>query len=150
MPSVPITEPAAPRTRYRVGYIEAWLRGTGCVPLHNLMEDAATAEISRAQVWQWLRHGAKLDDGRTIDHALVERIIGEERARAAAKASSHRFDDAAQLFQRQVTATDFVEFLTGTHTSGWIARRRPRSVGRGSRPMTTCTEAPSREMKSQA
>jgi malate synthase len=95
-----------------LGYIEAWLRGTGCVPLHNLMEDAATAEISRAQVWQWLKHGAKLDDGRTIDRALVERIIGEERHRAAAKAAAHRFDDAAHLFQQQVTATDFVEFLT--------------------------------------
>jgi malate synthase len=95
-----------------LGYIEAWLRGIGCVPLHNLMEDAATAEISRAQVWQWLKHGAKLDDGRRIDRALVERIIAEERNRAAAKAASHRFDDAARLFQQQVTATDFVEFLT--------------------------------------
>jgi malate synthase len=95
-----------------LGYIEAWLRGIGCVPLHDLMEDAATAEISRAQVWQWLKHGAKLDDGRSIDRALVERIIAEERNRAAAKAASHRFDDAARLFQQQVTATDFVEFLT--------------------------------------
>jgi malate synthase len=113
VPSGPISE-AGLRMNIDIGlgYIEAWLRGTGCVPLHNLMEDAATAEISRAQVWQWLKHGAKLDDGRTIDQALVERIIGEERHRAAARAASHRFDDAAQLFQRQVTATDFVEFLT--------------------------------------
>jgi len=113
VPSGPITE-AGLRLNIDVGlgYIEAWLRGIGCVPLHNLMEDAATAEISRAQLWQWLKHGAKLDDGRTIDRALVERIIGEERERAAAKAASHRFDDAAQLFQRLVTAGDFVEFLT--------------------------------------
>ena len=102
------------RTNIDVGlrYIEAWLRGIGCVPLHHLMEDAATAEISRAQVWQWLKHGAKLDDGRTVDRALVERIIGEERDRAAAKAASHRFDDAARLFRTLVTAGDFVEFLT--------------------------------------
>ena len=50
-----------------IGYLEAWLRGVGCVPLHNLMEDAATAEISRAQVWQWIRHRAKLSDGRLVD-----------------------------------------------------------------------------------
>jgi len=113
VPSGPVTE-AGLRLNIDVGlgYIEAWLRGIGCVPLHNLMEDAATAEISRAQVWQWLKQGAGLADGRTIDRALVERIIGEERDRAAAKAASHRFDDAAQLFRHQVTATDFVEFLT--------------------------------------
>src|SRR5215470_14368950 len=113
VPSGSITEPGL-RTNIDIGlgYIEAWLRGIGCVPLRNLMEDAATAEISRAQVWQWLKHGARLDDGRTIDRALVERIIGEERDKGAAKAVSHRFDDAARLFQQQVTATDFVEFLT--------------------------------------
>ncbi len=113
VPGGPITE-AGLRTNIDVGlgYIEAWLRGTGCVPLHHLMEDAATAEISRAQVWQWLKHGARLVDGQTVDRALVERIIGEERDRAGAKAASHRFDDAAALFGRLVTAGDFVEFLT--------------------------------------
>jgi malate synthase len=113
VPTGPITE-AGLRMNVNIGlgYIEAWLRGTGCVPLHNLMEDAATAEISRAQVWQWLKHGAKLVDGQTVDRALVDRIIGEERDRAAAKAASHRFDDAAALFGRLVTAGDFVEFLT--------------------------------------
>ena len=61
------------RWNLRVGvqYLEAWLRGVGCVPLYNLMEDAATAEISRTQIWQWLRHGATLDDGRAVDAALV-------------------------------------------------------------------------------
>ncbi len=96
-----------------LGYLEAWLRGVGCVPLHNLMEDAATAEISRAQVWQWLKHGARLADGRTIDRVLVERILGEEHDLAAARAAgAHRFDDAAKLFGRLVAAGDFVEFLT--------------------------------------
>src|ERR1700757_3334913 len=61
-----------------IGYIEAWLRGIGCVPLYHLMEDAATAEISRAQVWQWIRHGAKLADGRVIDAALCRALLAEE------------------------------------------------------------------------
>src|SRR5882757_6565545 len=61
-----------------IGYVEAWLRGIGCVPLFNLMEDAATAEISRAQIWQWVRHGQKLDDGRLITKDLVRQIVREE------------------------------------------------------------------------
>src|SRR3984893_19588594 len=61
-----------------IGYLESLLRGTGCVPLFNLMEDAATAEISRAQVWQWIRHGARLDDGRTVDMALCRKLLDEE------------------------------------------------------------------------
>src|SRR6201993_3827507 len=61
-----------------IGYIEAWLRGIGCVPLYHLMEDAATAEISRAQVWQWIRHGAKLADGRVVDVALCGALLDEE------------------------------------------------------------------------
>src|SRR5262249_55659216 len=133
VPSGPITEQGLRMNiDIGLGYIEAWLRGIGCVPLHHLMEDAATAEISRAQVWQWLRHGAKLEDGRTIDRALVERIIGEERDRAAAKATAHRFDDAARLFQQQVTATDFVEFLTlpAYELVDWGGAGRPSAVGR--------------------
>jgi malate synthase len=114
VPAAPITD-AGLRLNVNVGlgYLEAWLRGVGCVPLRSLMEDAATAEISRAQVWQWLKHGAKLADGRTIDRTLVERILGEEHDLAAARAADvHRFDDAARLFGRLVTAGDFVEFLT--------------------------------------
>jgi malate synthase len=115
VPTGPITE-AGLRQNIDVGlgYIEAWLRGTGCVPLHHLMEDAATAEISRAQVWQWVRHGAKLDDGRTADLALVDRLLAEERGRAAARAgkNGHRYDDAAALFRQLVVARDFVDFLT--------------------------------------
>src|SRR5436309_11370491 len=61
-----------------IGYIEAWLRGAGCVPLYNLMEDAATAEISRAQIWQWIRHRAELDDGRVIAAALCRTVLDEE------------------------------------------------------------------------
>src|SRR5206468_4749467 len=71
------------RTNVRVGvqYLEAWLRGSGCVPLYNLMEDAATAEISRAQVWQWLRHGARLADGRPVTLPLVREIADQEMDR---------------------------------------------------------------------
>jgi malate synthase len=115
VPDGAVTE-AGLRTNVNVGlgYLEAWLRGTGCVPLHNLMEDAATAEISRAQVWQWLRHGARLADGRAVDRGLVESILADEHDRAVARsrAGAHRFDAAADLFRRLVAAGDFVEFLT--------------------------------------
>jgi malate synthase len=96
-----------------IGYIEAWLRGTGCVPLHNLMEDAATAEISRAQVWQWIRHGAKLEDGRTVDLPLCRTVLDEELARLRATAAEGGcYDDAAKLFGDLIAAPAFPEFLT--------------------------------------
>jgi malate synthase len=100
-----------------IGYIEAWLRGTGCVPLYHLMEDAATAEISRAQVWQWIRHGAKLDDGRTIDAALCRTVLDEELAKLREVASDEafrhgRYEDAARLFRELIEAPTFPEFLT--------------------------------------
>src|SRR6202042_3045328 len=65
-----------------LGYLEAWLRGIGCVPLFNLMEDAATAEISRAQLWQWVHHHATLEDGRVVTAALCDTYIDEELGRA--------------------------------------------------------------------
>ena len=96
-----------------IGYIEAWLRGTGCVPLYNLMEDAATAEISRAQLWQWIRHRVRLEDGRTVDAALCSAMLDEELAklREAAR-DGGRYDDAADLFRQLVEAPSFPEFLT--------------------------------------
>jgi malate synthase len=100
-----------------IGYIEAWLRGIGCVPLYNLMEDAATAEISRAQVWQWIRHQAHLTDGRLVDLALCEAVIAEELAKTrqavgdtAYKAG--RYEDAGALMKQLIEAPRFVEFLT--------------------------------------
>ena len=96
-----------------LGYVESWLRGTGCVPLYNLMEDAATAEISRSQVWQWLRHKAKLADGRTVDQALCRRLLDEELAKLKhAAPKGERFDDAAKLFRDLIEAEHFIEFLT--------------------------------------
>jgi malate synthase len=95
-----------------IGYIEAWLRGTGCVPLYNLMEDAATAEISRAQVWQWIRHNAKLEDGRTVDMALCRAVLDEELAKLCASNRGGGYEEAAELFCELIAAPAFPEFLT--------------------------------------
>ncbi len=98
-------------------YFEAWLGGNGCVPIYNLMEDAATAEISRTQVWQWVRHGAALDDGRTVTAALVRALIAEELAHIRALLGDARFDGgrfalAAELYERMMTGSAYPEFLT--------------------------------------
>ena len=100
-----------------IGYIEAWLRGLGCVPLYNLMEDAATAEISRAQIWQWIRHGAKLADGRPVELGLCHEMVTEELQKLRASAGEEayakgRFEDAASIFRDLIDAPRFVEFLT--------------------------------------
>jgi malate synthase len=100
-----------------VQYLESWLRGVGCVPIYNLMEDAATAEISRSQVWQWIRHGAKLNDGRPVTADLVRRIIPEELEKArkqigAERYGNSKFDLAAKLFEEMMTKPEFTEFLT--------------------------------------
>ena len=89
-------------------YLESWLRGSGCVPIYNLMEDAATAEICRSQVWQWLKHGARLSDGRPVTQEMVRNIIAEQRN----KLKGGRISDAADIFQRMMTSDDFAEFLT--------------------------------------
>ena len=118
MPAGEITEEGL-RNNIRVGiqYIEAWLAGRGAVPLYNLMEDAATAEISRAQIWQCLRHGARLADGRAIDRALVDRLLAEEVAAltdvlGAARFEQGHFDAAVTLFTEVATADAFPTFLT--------------------------------------
>jgi len=107
------------RWNIRVGiqYLEAWLRGTGCVPLYHLMEDAATAEISRAQVWQWLHHGAELEDGRRVTRELVERIVADEldqvRNEIGAERFEHgRFAEARELFTGLCFGQEMEEFLT--------------------------------------
>jgi malate synthase len=98
-----------------LGYVEAWLRGIGCVPLFNLMEDAATAEISRAQLWQWVHQKAKLSDGRRVDEGLVESIISDELAKQKTAVDAARYaayEKAADLMRELVRAPQFVEFLT--------------------------------------
>ncbi len=118
VPDGAITE-AGLRLNISVGlqYLEAWLRGNGCVPINNLMEDAATAEISRAQVWQWRKHGAKLNDGRAITKELVSQTIREEMARLRETLGDQRFNAskfivAADLYERMMLAPQFDEFLT--------------------------------------
>jgi malate synthase len=107
------------RHNVRVGiqYLEAWLRGTGCVPLYHLMEDAATAEISRAQVWQWIRHGALLEDGRRVTAALLREIVASEMERVGRelgpeRIASGRFEEAKDLFVGLSTRDTLEEFLT--------------------------------------
>ena len=103
--------------RVAIQYIEAWLAGRGAVPLYNLMEDAATAEISRAQLWQCLRHGARLENGRTVDWALVDRLVAEEVAAlrdvlGEARYEEGHFDEAVALFTQVGTGNGFPDFLT--------------------------------------
>src|SRR6185437_12388340 len=107
------------RHNIRVGiqYLEAWLRGNGCVPLYHLMEDAATAEISRAQVWQWLRHGARTSDGQEITVARFDRLMTAELDRIHAEVGAARlthgmFPTAARLFEQMIKSDVFDEFLT--------------------------------------
>jgi len=118
IPGSTITE-AGLRLNVSVGiqYIESWLRGNGAAAINNLMEDAATAEISRSQVWQWVRNRVRLAEGPVIDRALVRRIEDEEltkvrQAYGEDVYNSGRFDEARRIFEKVALADDFVEFLT--------------------------------------
>ncbi len=113
-PEVPITE-AGLRMNINVGihYLGAWLAGNGCVPIHNLMEDAATAEISRSQVWQWIRSPkGVLDDGRKVTADLVRAWVPQELAKIKAGGFEGQFDRAAGIFTTMSTQDVFEEFLT--------------------------------------
>lgn len=118
VPQGSITE-AGLRTNINVGilYIESWLRGNGAAAIHNLMEDAATAEISRTQVWQWLRAGSKLTDGRAVSAELYDQLFVEERDAIKELVgdevyASGRYAEAAELFDKLVKDEDFIDFLT--------------------------------------
>ncbi len=93
-----------------IQYLESWLRGVGAAAIYNLMEDAATAEISRSQIWQWVHHGAKTAEGTTVTKDLVQKIGREEVARL--DGPGRRFTDALALFEQVALADRFVEFLT--------------------------------------
>jgi malate synthase len=113
-PERPITE-AGLRMNINVGvhYLGAWLAGNGCVPIHNLMEDAATAEISRSQVWQWIRSPkGVLEDGRKVTADLVRQLVPEELAKIKAGGFEGKFDRAAEIFTQMSTQEAFAEFLT--------------------------------------
>jgi malate synthase len=115
LPKGNITE-AGLRRNIDVGlqYLESWLRGNGCVPIYNLMEDAATAEISRTQLWQWLRYQAKMNDGRAITPQMFDEILPEvvQRLKSLeATPKDNKYDRAAELFTN-MSKGEFEEFLT--------------------------------------
>ena len=118
-PEKPITE-AGLRNNISVGiqYIGAWLAGNGCVPVFNLMEDAATAEIARSQIWQWIRSAkGVLEDGRKVTRELIRKLLPEELARVKALLGAEawaagRYEDAARLFEEITTSDNYIEFLT--------------------------------------
>ena len=111
VPTGTVTE-AGLRWNIDVGlqYLEAWLRGVGCVPIYNLMEDAATAEICRAQVWQWVKYGAKLDDGRPVTAQMVNQVVDQQLTKADNQTAA--FSNAAKIFREMMTSGDFQDFLT--------------------------------------
>jgi malate synthase len=115
-PQAPITEKGL-RTNISVNlqYMGSWLAGNGCVPVNNLMEDAATAEISRSQLWQWIRSPkGVLDDGRKVTLEMVRTALAEELASLNGERGAHdlRYDDAAWLLDRLVSSDEFADFLT--------------------------------------
>jgi len=93
-------------------YLAAWLGGNGCVPIYHLMEDAATTEICRAQVWQWLRHGAMLEDGRTVTSELVGSLMDSNVEKLHKRFPEQHLLTAARLYEEMIASQDFPEFLT--------------------------------------
>ncbi|MEO0330786.1 MAG: malate synthase A [Bacteroidota bacterium] len=118
LPEGTITENGL-RMNINVGilYVESWLRGNGAAAIYHLMEDAATAEISRTQIWQWIKNEAKLDDGRTITYELYEQLKAEELEKIKGYIGEEayhrgRFPEAIEIFDRLIYSKDFIEFLT--------------------------------------
>lgn len=119
VPEGTITEEGL-RVNLNVGvqYIASWLRGQGAAPIHNLMEDAATAEISRTQVWQWIRHPKGiLEDGRKVTMELMLQVLEEELAKIKEAVGEQayeggRYAEATELFKTLIEQDEFVEFLT--------------------------------------
>lgn len=111
-------------------YMEAWLRGNGCVPIHNLMEDAATAEISRSQIWQWVRHSAKTKEGRTITPDYVSSILDDEisklRRELGDKYSKSQFEAAKNLLAGTILGKDYADFLTTLCYESILSIPRPK------------------------
>ncbi|EEA1384307.1 DUF416 family protein [Salmonella enterica subsp. enterica serovar Heidelberg] len=105
------------RIRVAVQYIEAWISGNGCVPIYGLMEDAATAEISRTSIWQWIHHEKTLSNGKPVTKALFREMLAEEMRVIQDELGEHRyssgrFDDAARLMEQITTSDDLIDFLT--------------------------------------
>src|SRR6185312_3495124 len=107
------------RTNVNVGfqYISFWLTGRGAAAINSLMEDAATAEISRSQIWQWIHHGVELDDGRTVTAELVRQVLDEETARIREQVGDEiwregRPDETREIFELVALSPELLEFLT--------------------------------------
>ncbi|MGO1191502.1 malate synthase A [Vibrio casei] len=103
--------------RIALYYIESWISGVGCVPIYGLMEDAATAEISRASIWQWIKHGVQLDDGQVVTEAYFRTLLAEElntikQEVGEQRYAQGRFEETAKMFDTLSTQDDFAEFLT--------------------------------------
>ncbi|KAL9635248.1 MAG: hypothetical protein Q9164_003590 [Protoblastenia rupestris] len=96
-----------------LGYMEGWLKGIGCVPINYLMEDAATAEVSRSQLWQWCKHGITTAEGKKVDKAYAQKLLKEQADELSSKAPpGNKYQLAAQYFAGQVTGEDYADFLT--------------------------------------
>ena len=96
-----------------LGYMEGWLRGVGCVPINYLMEDAATAEVSRSQLWQWVRHGSPTAEGKKVDKAYALKLLREKAKELETSGpKGNKYQLAAKYFETQVTGEDYAEFLT--------------------------------------
>jgi len=96
-----------------LGYMEGWLRGVGCVPINFLMEDAATAEVSRSQLWQWCRHGVTTSEGKKVTKDYALKLLHEQARELESKApKGNKHQLAAKYFEGQVTGEDYSEFLT--------------------------------------
>ena len=100
--------------RVAIQYLAAWLSGNGCVPIDNLMEDAATAEIGRSQLWQWVRHNAEMEDGRAVTRAWLDGVFDEENAKlvALAPAAADAINEATALLRGMTSSSELDEFLT--------------------------------------
>ncbi|MHC6594211.1 malate synthase A [Arthrobacter sp. C152] len=117
------------RNNIEVGirYIESWLRGNGAVAIHNLMEDAATAEISRSQLWQWIYARAITDHGEIVTHEWVEELLDEEFARLE-RFDGDRFEDARDIFEEVTLGTDFPSFLTLPAYARYLTEAREKAT----------------------
>ncbi|TPV50180.1 malate synthase A [Pseudarthrobacter phenanthrenivorans] len=117
------------RNNIEVGirYIESWLRGNGAVAIHNLMEDAATAEISRSQLWQWIYARAITDHGEIVTHEWVEELLDEEFARLE-RFDGDRFEDARDIFEEVTLAQDFPSFLTLPAYARYLTEAREKAT----------------------
>jgi malate synthase len=107
--------------------MEGWLRGVGCVPINFLMEDAATAEVSRSQLWQWCKHQAKTDEGTTINKEYALKLLHEQAEELGSKAQKgHKYQLAEKYFATQVTGEQYDEFLTS-----YVSRQSSMQSGTG-------------------